>query len=102
MVNPSLIAQLQQLAGQLIPFQQTAGNLKASNTTLTTRIANLEAESNTLTIANMTLTAQVANLSGGTAAGDAAGGGTGTAPPALPEVVLEPHPWLPLRQLLQL
>jgi cell division protein FtsB len=80
MANPALIAQLQQLAGQLNALQQTAGNLQARNTTLTTRIATLEAENTTLTTANMTLTAQVANLSEGTAAGGAAVGGTGTAP----------------------
>jgi cell division protein FtsB len=80
MANPALIAQLQQLAGQLNALQQTTGNLQASKTTLTTRIATLEAENATLTAANTTLTTQVANLSGGAAAGSAAGGGTGTAP----------------------
>jgi hypothetical protein len=80
MANPALIAQLQQLAGQLNTLQQTVGNLQASNTTLTTRIATSEAEKNTLTSANMPLTAQVANLSGGAAAGGAARGGAGTAP----------------------
>jgi hypothetical protein len=80
MANPALIAQLQRLAGQLIALQQTVGNLQASNTTLTMRLATLEAENTTLTTANTTLTAQVTNLSGGTAAGGAAGGGTGTAP----------------------
>jgi hypothetical protein len=80
MANPALIAQLQQLAGQLNSLQQTVGNLQASNTTLTTRIATLEAENTTLTAANTTLMAQVVNLSGGAVAGGAAGGGTGTAP----------------------
>jgi prefoldin subunit 5 len=45
MADPALIAQLQQLAGQLNALQQTVKNLQASNTTLTTRIATLEAES---------------------------------------------------------
>jgi hypothetical protein len=40
----------------------------------------LDAENTTLTAANTTLMAQVANLSGGAAAGSAAGGGTGTTP----------------------
>jgi cell division protein FtsB len=80
MANPALIAQLQQLAGQLNTLQQNVVNLLASNTTLTTRIATLEAENTTLTADNTTLMAQVANLSGGTAAGGAAGGGTGTTP----------------------
>ncbi len=40
----------------------------------------MEAENITLTTANTTLTTQVANLSGGTEAGSAARGGTGTAP----------------------
>jgi hypothetical protein len=80
MVNPALIAQLQQLAGQFNALQQNVGNLQASNTTLTTRLAALEAGNTTLTTANTTLTVQVVNLSGGTAAGGAAGGGTGTAP----------------------
>jgi hypothetical protein len=40
----------------------------------------LEAENTALTSANTTLTTQVVNLSGGAAAGSAAGGGTGTAP----------------------
>jgi hypothetical protein len=53
---------------------------EASNTTLTTTIATLEAENTTLTAADTTLMDQVGNLSGGTAAGGAAGGGTGTAP----------------------
>jgi hypothetical protein len=78
MANPALIAQLQQLAGQLNALQQTIENLQASNTTLTTRIATLEAENTTLTTATTTLVSQVANLSGGTAAGGAAGGGAGT------------------------
>jgi hypothetical protein len=80
MANPALIAQLQQLAGQLYALQQTIGNLQASNTTLTTRIATLEAENTSLTVANTTLTAQVTNLSGVAAAGGAARGGAGTAP----------------------
>ncbi len=80
MANPAVLAQLQQLVGQLNTFQQTIGNLQASNITLTTRIATLEAENTTLTAANTTLTAQVQNLSGGTAAGGAAGGGAGAAP----------------------
>jgi hypothetical protein len=80
MAHPALIAPLQQLAGQLNTLQQTVGNLQASNTTLTTRIATLEAENTTPTTANRTLMAQVANLSGGTAAGGAAGGGAGSAP----------------------
>jgi hypothetical protein len=80
MANPALIAQLQQLAGQLNALKQTVGNLQASNATLTMRLATLEAENTTLTAANMTLMAQVANLSGGTLAGGAAGGGTGTTP----------------------
>jgi hypothetical protein len=80
MADPALIAQLQQLAGQINSLQQTVRNLQASNTTLTTRIATLEAENTTLTAANTTLTAQVANLSGGTAAGGAAGGGAATTP----------------------
>jgi hypothetical protein len=66
--------------GQLNALQQTVGNLQASNNTLTTRIATLEAENTTLTAANTTLTSQVQNLSGGTAAGSAAGGGAGAAP----------------------
>jgi cell division protein FtsB len=68
MVDPALLAQLQQLACQLSALQQKIGNLQASNTTLTTKVATLEAQNNTLTIANTTLTAQVANLSGGSAA----------------------------------
>jgi hypothetical protein len=81
MANPAVLAQLQQLVGQLNALQQTAGNLQASNNTLTTRIATLEAENTfTLTAANMTLMAQVQNLSGGAAAGIAAGGGAGAAP----------------------
>jgi hypothetical protein len=80
MANPAVIAQLQQLVGQLNARQQTIGNLQASNTTLTTRIATLEAENTTLTAANMTLTAQVVNHSGGAAAGGTVGGGAGTAP----------------------
>jgi hypothetical protein len=80
MADPALIAQLQQLADQLNALQQTVGNLQASNTTFTTRIATLEAENTTLTTTNMTLMTQVANLSGGAVAGSAARGGTGTAP----------------------
>ncbi len=80
MADPALIAQLQQLAGQLNALQQTVENLQASNTTLTTRIATLEAENTTLAAANRTLMAQVASLSGGAVAGGAARGGTGTAP----------------------
>jgi hypothetical protein len=80
MANPAVLAQLQQLVGQLNALQQTVGNLQASNNTLTTRIATLEAENTTLTAANMTLTAQFQNLSGGAAAGGAAGGGAGAAP----------------------
>jgi hypothetical protein len=41
MANHALLAQLMQLAGQLNVLQQTIGNLQASNTTLTTRIATL-------------------------------------------------------------
>jgi hypothetical protein len=80
MANPAVLAQLQQLVGQLNALQQTIGNLQASNNTLTTRIATLEAESTTLTAANRALTAQVQNLSGGAAAGRAAGDGAGAAP----------------------
>jgi hypothetical protein len=80
MANPAVTAQLQKLVGQLNALQQTIRNLQASNTTLTTRIATLEAENTTLTAANMTLTALVANISGGAAAGGAAGDGAGTAP----------------------
>ena len=79
MANPALLAQLQQLAGQLNALQQTIGNVQASNTTFTTRNLTLEAENNTLTAANMTLMAQVANP-GGAVAGGAARGGTGAAP----------------------
>jgi hypothetical protein len=80
MANPALLAQLQQLAGQLTTLQLTVGNLQASNATLTTRIATLEAGDTTLTAANTTLTAQGVNLSGGAVAGGAAGGGAGAAP----------------------
>ncbi len=59
MADPAVLAQLQQLVDQLNAFQQTIGNLQASNNTLTTRIATLEAENTTLTAANMTLMAQV-------------------------------------------
>jgi hypothetical protein len=51
---------------------------RPNNTTLTTRIGNLEAENTTLTAANMNPTAQVnglANSGGGGVAGGAAGGG---------------------------
>jgi hypothetical protein len=75
MANPAVLAQLQQLVGQLNALQQTVGNVQASNNTLTTRIATLEADNTTLTAANTTLTAQVQNLSGGAAAGGAAGAG---------------------------
>ncbi len=77
MANPAVLAQIQQLVGQLNDLQQTVGNLQASNNTLTTRIATLEAENTTLTIANTTLAAQVQNLPGGAMAGGAAGGGAG-------------------------
>jgi hypothetical protein len=79
MSNPALLAQLQQLAGQLNALQHMVGNVQASNTTLTTRIATLEAENTILTATNMTLMAQAVNLSGGAAAGGAAGGGVGAA-----------------------
>jgi hypothetical protein len=80
MADPAVLAQLQQLVGQLNALQQTIGNLQASNDTLTTRIATVEAENTTLTNANMTLMAQVQNLPGGSMAGGAAGGGAGAAP----------------------
>jgi hypothetical protein len=80
MADPAVLAQLQQLMGQLNALQQTVGNLQASNNTLTTRIATLEAENTTLTAANMTLTAQVQNLPEVAVAGGAAGGGAGAAP----------------------
>jgi hypothetical protein len=80
MANPAVLAQLQQLVGQLSALQQTVGNLQASNNTHTTRIATLEAENTTLTTANRALTAQVQNLSGGAAAGGTAGGGARAAP----------------------
>ena len=81
MADPAVLAQLQQLMGQLNALQQTVGNLQASNDTLTTRIVTtLEAENTTLTTANTTLTAQLQNLSGGAEAGGAARGGTGAAP----------------------
>jgi prefoldin subunit 5 len=51
MADPAVLAQLQQLVGQLNALQQTVGNLQASNNTLTTRIATLEAENTTLTAA---------------------------------------------------
>ena len=79
MANPALLAQLQQLAGQLNALQQTVGNLQANNTTLTTRIATFEAENTTLTAANTTLAAQVTNLLGGAAGCGTAGGGAGAA-----------------------
>jgi hypothetical protein len=81
MANPAVLAQLQQLMGQLDALQQTVGNLQASNNTLTTRIATLEAENTTLTAANTTLTAQVQNFPGGAAAGGAAGGVAGATTP---------------------
>jgi hypothetical protein len=80
MADPAVLAQLQQLVGQLNALQQTVENLQARNNTLTTRIVTLEAENTTLTAANTTLTAQVQNLSGGAVAGGAAGGGAGAAP----------------------
>jgi hypothetical protein len=80
MANPAVLAQLQQLVGQLNALQQTVSDLQASNNTLTTRIATLEAENTTVTTANMTLTAQVQNLPRGTAAGGTGGGGAGAAP----------------------
>jgi hypothetical protein len=80
MADPALIAQLQQLVGQPNALQQTTGNLQASNTTFTTRIASLEAENTTLTAGTTALMGQVQNLSGGPAAGGAAGGGAGAAP----------------------
>jgi hypothetical protein len=83
MSNQAVLAQLQQLMGQLNALQQSVGNLQASNNTLTTRIATLEAENTTLTTANTTLTAQVQNLPGGAVAGGAAGGGAGAAPPVI-------------------
>jgi hypothetical protein len=43
MADPAVLAQLQQLVGQLNALQQTVGNLQASNNTLTTIIATLEA-----------------------------------------------------------
>ncbi len=58
MANLAVLAQLQQLVGQLNALQQTVGNVQASNNTLTTRIATLlEAENTTLTTANTTLMA---------------------------------------------
>ncbi len=80
MANPAVLAQLQQLVGELNALQQTVGNSQASSNTLTIRAATMEAENTTLTAANMTLTAQVQNLSGGAAAGSAAGSGAGAAP----------------------
>jgi hypothetical protein len=79
MANPAVLAQLQQLVGQLNALQQTIRNLQASNNTHTTRIATLEAENTTLTAANTTLAAQVQNLPGGATAGGAARGGAGVA-----------------------
>jgi hypothetical protein len=75
MADPAVLAQLQQLMGQLNALQQTINN------TFTTRIATLEAENTTLIAANTNLMAQVQNLPGGTAAGNAAGGGAGAATP---------------------
>jgi hypothetical protein len=90
MGDPALLAQLMQLACQLNALRQN-GNLQTSNTTLTTRIATLEAENTILTIANTTLMAQIPNLSGGAVAGDAFGGDAGAAAPvtfaATPAVV---------------
>jgi hypothetical protein len=80
MADQAVLAQLQQLVGQLNTLQQTVRNLQANNNTLTTRVATLEAENTTLTAANMTLTAQVQNLSGGAAAGSAARGGAEATP----------------------
>jgi hypothetical protein len=79
MADPAILAQLQQLMGQLNTLQQTVRNLQASNDTLTTRIATLEAENTTLTAAYTTLTTQVQNIPRGAAAGGAAGGGAGAA-----------------------
>jgi hypothetical protein len=80
MADPAVLAQLQQLVGQLNALQQTIRNLQASNDTLTTRIATLKAENTTLTAVNTTLMAQVQNLPGGTATGGAARGSAGAAP----------------------
>jgi prefoldin subunit 5 len=63
MADPAVLAQLQQLTGQLNALQQTVGNLQASKDTLTTRIATLEAENTTLATANTTLMAQVSKTS---------------------------------------
>ncbi len=79
MADQAVLAQLQQLMGQLNALQQTVGDLQTSNNTLTTRIATLEAENTTFTTANMTLTAQVQNLPRGAVAGSTAGGGAGAA-----------------------
>jgi hypothetical protein len=79
MTNPAVLAQLQQLVGQLNALQQTFGDLQTSNNTLTTRIATLEAENTTLTAANTTLMAQVQNLPRDAAAGSTARGGAGAA-----------------------
>jgi hypothetical protein len=91
MANPAVLAQLQQLVGQLNALQQTVRNFQAINNILTTRIATLEAENTTLTAANTTLVAQVQHLLGGAVAGGAAGGGAGAAPlvtfPATPAMV---------------
>jgi hypothetical protein len=81
MANPAVLAQLQQLVGQLNALQQTFEDLQTSNNTLTTRIATLEAENTALTAANTTLMAQVQNLPRDAAAGGAAKGGAGAATP---------------------
>jgi prefoldin subunit 5 len=59
MANPAVIAQLQQLVGQLNALQQTVGNLQARKTTLTTRIATLEAENTTLVDAELSVAHQL-------------------------------------------
>ena len=74
---------------QLNALQQTVGNLQASNDTLITRIATLEAENITLTTANTILMAQVQNSQEALRLA------------ALPEVVQEPQPQYLLVQLLQ-
>ncbi len=79
MADQAVLAQLQQLVGQLNTLQQTVRDLQTSNNTVTTRIATLEAENTTLTAANTTFMAQVQNLPRGAAAGGAAGGGAGAA-----------------------
>ncbi len=89
MADPAVLAQLQQLMGQLNALQQTVGNLQASNDTLITRIATLEAENITLTTANTILMAQVQNSQEALRLA------------ALLEVVQEPQPQYLLRQLLR-